>query len=180
MFVFAHAGISLFVYHGTSLIRANGSPFENSARILAVAFFALLPDLVDKPLTLWIVPHPVSTRWVAHTLLFSLITCSLVYRFLPALRDWVWACPGHLVLDSMWESPHTLFFPFLGLKWDSGSEPPFSIFELLMGSLNRLLVDPEMAIWELTGLVVLIFAFARGVSTFLKRRWSLGHRTAPL
>lgn len=85
-----------------------------------VAFFALLPDLLDKAVFyLGLNPLPTSRLW-SHSLLFALAVV-LFCRF-GAQKAWPWvlALPGHLFLDAMWDYPHTLFWPFLGNKFDVG------------------------------------------------------------
>lgn len=160
MFVFGHAGLSVLGYHLLGAGRTNASCLTRPFQLAAVVFFALLPDLVDKPLTLWALHDAISTRWFGHTLGFSLLVCTTAYFFLPSLKNWVWACPGHLLLDGMWRSPHTLLFPLLGWEMDPGTDPNISFWELLTGNIRRLLTEPDTAIPELAGLLILSVAVA--------------------
>jgi hypothetical protein len=160
MFIFGHAGLTLMGYQVLWRKRA-GSPPIGMPQLTAILFFSLLPDLLDKPLTLWFFQEAVSTRWVGHTMAFSLMVCAAVYFFIPSLKKWVWACPGHLLLDGMWRSPHTLFFPILGWEMDPGSDPRISFWEFLTSSIHRVVSEPELVLPELLGLLVLLLALFR-------------------
>lgn len=160
MFIFGHAGLSLMGYQ-VLWRKKTGSYTMGTAQVAAILFFSLLPDLLDKPLTLWFFQEAVSTRWLGHTMAFSLLVCAAVYLFVPSQKKWVWACPGHLLLDRMWESPHTLLFPLLGWEMDPGSDPKISFWEFLTSSMHRLLSEPELVLPELLGLLVLLLALIR-------------------
>lgn len=139
------------------------------AQMAAILFFSILPDLLDKPLTLWFCEGALSTRWVGHTMAFSLLVCAAVYFLVPSLKTWVWACPGHLLLDSMWRSPRTLLFPLLGWEMDPGSDPRISFWDFLSSSIHRVLSEPELVLPELLGLLVLLMALIRLKGVFLGR-----------
>jgi hypothetical protein len=82
-----------------------------------VAFMALLPDIIDRTLYLFVFDNALSSRLIAHTLLFNLallIALTAVNR-----RWWVYGAASmfHLVLDSVPPSIawwHQVFWPFLG------------------------------------------------------------------
>lgn len=168
MFIFAHAGLTLMGYQilGRKIkqMRALAPP-----QMAAVLFFSLLPDLLDKPLTFWFIQEAVSSRWLGHTMAFSLLVCAVVYFLCPSLKTWVWACPGHLLLDSMWRYPHTLLFPLLGWEMDPGSDPRISFWDFLASSIHRILSEPELVLPELLGLVFLLMALVR-LKTFFPGR----------
>ncbi|MGQ9857282.1 MAG: metal-dependent hydrolase [Thermodesulfobacteriota bacterium] len=161
MFVFGHAGLSLMFYHLLGRGGTNHSPLARPSQVGAVIFFALLPDLLDKPVTLWLLQDATSTRWLGHSLVFSVSVCAAVHFLWPSLRRWVWACPGHLLLDAMWRSPHTLMFPLLGWEMDPGTDPNISFWDLITGNLSRLLTEPQNSIPEIAGLVFLTAVLAR-------------------
>jgi hypothetical protein len=57
--------------------------------LVAVAFCAMLPDLIDKPLyTLGLAPVNSSRLW-GHTLILSLMFCLLCWRYWSSM--WPWA-----------------------------------------------------------------------------------------
>ena len=90
-------------------------------RILAVG--AMLPDIVDKPLSLIAVPGVLDgvTRNIGHTLLFSLLLL-LVWRLnsgrkLNFLLPLAIGSGLHLLFDGMFTIPSTLLSPFLGWEF---------------------------------------------------------------
>ena len=104
---------------------------------------AMLPDIVDKPLGLWIAPDLVdhSLRSIAHSLLFGLLILGiggllLVARRRPPAMLLGIASSGHLILDRMWSNPTILLWPFLG--WEFAAEYP-GIGEWASGHLTNLL-----------------------------------------
>lgn len=178
LFVFGHVGLSFLGYHLWGFSRGGGAFPKGPGAYVLLAFFSLLPDIVDKPLALWVVPELDTTRWMGHTLAFSALVCAIVWRFLPDLLIFSLACPGHLLLDSMWRSPHTLLFPLLGFKWDPGTDPNISLWELLGGNLRRIFSEPHLALPEIIGLAVILvigarlswLALARGRETYIGPR----------
>jgi membrane-bound metal-dependent hydrolase YbcI (DUF457 family) len=91
--------------------------------------WALMPDLIDKPLfKLGLNPVWTSRLW-GHSLLACVLAVVLARFIIKSSWPWVLAMPGHLLLDSMWERPHTLLWPFLGNTFDLGPLPcPPEIF----------------------------------------------------
>lgn len=78
--------------------------------------FALLPDLIDKPLVI-LAPTICTGRYLAHTILFAII-CILLSNLALSRKPWVIGCAcgifGHQLLDQMWATPANWLFPFLG------------------------------------------------------------------
>jgi hypothetical protein len=79
-----------------------------------VALMAILPDVIDRPLYVFVIAGAESGRLLAHTLLFNLVLLAI----LVAIRRDLWiygVLPlGHLVLDLECLSAHQLFWPFGG------------------------------------------------------------------
>ena len=75
---------------------------------------AILPDVIDRLLYVFVIPGAESGRLVAHTLLFNLALLAI----LVAIRRDLWiygVLPlGHLLLDLECMSAHQLFWPFWG------------------------------------------------------------------
>jgi len=130
---------------------------------------AILPDIIDKPLGLLNIG---SGRSISHTLLFLLIF-TLLGLILYAARKWkrilvlAAGIMAHLILDSMWLNPHTLFWPFYGRHFSEGNPSDWLSrwWSLLMG-------DPIVLIFEATGfLIVAYFVYflfkQRKLKTFL-------------
>jgi hypothetical protein len=79
-----------------------------------IALMAVLPDVIDRFLYVFVIPEAESGRLVAHTLLFNLVLLAI----LVAIRRDLWiygVLPlGHLLLDLQCLSAHQLFWPFWG------------------------------------------------------------------
>jgi len=79
-----------------------------------VALMAILPDVIDRPLYVFVIPGSQSGRLFAHTLVFNLVLLAVllairrglwIYGILPLL---------HLIMDLQGLSAHQFFWPFLG------------------------------------------------------------------
>ncbi|MGB9576989.1 MAG: metal-dependent hydrolase [Candidatus Micrarchaeia archaeon] len=112
MLPLAHTGIAAFFAENTR---------PQLLQPAATAFFALLPDLVDKPLFLLGVTP--SSRFIAHTLFFAFAVSLIVFFAAPRKLRWPLACSAlfgcttHLLLDSYGFLP--LFYPFLPYDFPS-------------------------------------------------------------
>ncbi len=124
-------------------------------RLLLVA--ALLPDLIDKPLS---VVSGIAGRNIAHTLVLalSLTAVFLLLRSRSRSREraGVWAVAflalaigtwTHLFLDRMWALPEILLWPFLGLAFPLDPFDPLSFLEGYR--------DPYVLIGDVLGAVAL-------------------------
>lgn len=84
------------------------------------ALGAILPDIIDKPLGHLLLQSTLdSGRIFAHSLLFLglLIVAGVIawrYKMTPLVLVLVPGVASHLVLDTMWDNPVTLFWPMLG------------------------------------------------------------------
>jgi inner membrane protein len=133
---------------------------------------SLLPDLVDKTLAF---SGFGNGRSITHTLLIFLIVMAAgLYFYFRYKNTGILAVAigllSHVVLDSMWESPKILFWPyygraFPGIAFKAG-------FEQIRIWWNTLLHSPRVDISEGVGLVVLlivggIVAGQKGLKTLL-------------
>ncbi len=151
MLPLAHLGLSLASF---GFLRRKGLFREIEYKKVALA--ALLPDLIDKPLAVFVFPELKSAMLFSHTLLFHLAVWLLVFlkgwRHLP----YALAFTGHLLLDRIWDFPQTFFFPFKGWRFhrwrDVGSPAAFgrAYFEVV-GE------HPELVVGELVGLIALLW-----------------------
>ncbi len=151
MFPLGHLGLTLAL---VLVARRGFADFRVDYRLLLVG--ALLPDLIDKPLSLVL---GVAGRNVAHTLLFTLIlSFFLLLRSRPTLRSRkaLWVAPllafaigsgTHLLLDRMWALPEILLWPFLGLAFPLDPFDPLSLLEGYQ--------DPYVLIGDVVGAAVL-------------------------
>ncbi len=124
-------------------------------RVLFVA--SLLPDIIDKPLGLVLfAPAFGSGRLFAHTIWFpvDLLAAGVLLhgfrggRVLPVLA---FGSGMHLLLDRMWRTPATLFWPLLG-PFPQGSNPD----QWLATIIRTLLTDPGAYVPEIAGAILLI------------------------
>ena len=113
MFVFAHVFAGILIGFGFWHLTGD-------RRVLPAAVFgALLPDLIDKSLSLLIPGIFGSGRTLGHTLLFFAAVMAaglLVWKCRHTLLCVACAAAifSHQILDSMWAVPAAWFFPFLG------------------------------------------------------------------
>ncbi|MFC1989726.1 metal-dependent hydrolase [Chloroflexota bacterium] len=123
-------------------------------RLLVIA--SILPDIIDKPLGIYIFGEAISNgRIFCHTLLFLfLVTMAGVYLYRSSGKTHLFAVSfgilTHLIFDQMWRNPRTLFWPVLGLTFDRADAPGW-----LISILNALLTDPATYLPELAGAVIL-------------------------
>jgi len=78
------------------------------------AVAALLPDLIDKPLTLTFMSSSGTSQGPAHTLLGQALLTAVTARRKPSWLPYALIANSHLVADQMWKYPRTLLFPFSG------------------------------------------------------------------
>lgn len=130
---------------------------------------SMLPDIIDKPLALFINnPDYFSGRGIFHSLLFNLILLSGGILLKRAWLRVLWfGSLMHLLLDSIWNVPVTLFWPLMG--WF----PPRDYDTLLQQILKDLVSKPEVFIPEILGFFVVAFIAFRviktdGIKKFLK------------
>ena len=79
-----------------------------------IALMAILPDLVDRPLHVFVIPGAQSGRLFAHTLIFSVV---LLAGLVVIRRDlWIYSILPlfHVLMDFQGMSAQQFFWPFLG------------------------------------------------------------------
>jgi inner membrane protein len=118
---------------------------------------SMLPDIIDKPLAL-VMDNAVyfSGRGIFHSLLFNLL---LLFGGIVFRKTWLrvlwFGSLMHLLLDSIWHAPVTLFWPFLG--WF----PPYDYDSWLGNIWEGLVTNPEVFIPEIAGFLVVAFIASR-------------------
>jgi hypothetical protein len=116
---------------------------------------AVLADVSDLPIGIFLWPTFETARLVGHSMLFAFTAMVLVAvstRRGPVRKQWILLAVGlllHLALDAMWRSPETLWWPFFG--WDF----TFSGYETYLGYAASVLTSPTMWIGEIAGLAYL-------------------------
>lgn len=129
-------------------------------RFLAVG--ALLPDVIDLPVGTVLLADRYSTGelWF-HSLLVPTLVVVVVLAFTRRgrrRRGWMALAVGmffHLLVDGMWTSAETFFWPFFGLGFPTGPTPYWD------GAWARALGDPIRWVLEGIGLVYLITLWRR-------------------
>ncbi|MBN1160626.1 MAG: metal-dependent hydrolase [Dehalococcoidales bacterium] len=179
MLVFAHAGITL----GAAAIVADTvdrkpSWFASLSRYVDIRWLlvgSLLPDIIDKPIGQYFFRDTYNNgRIFAHTLLFFIIISAIgFFLYKKRKRTWMLALAAgtftHIILDEMWQTPQTLFWPLLGFSF-----PEEDLEGWAVNIWEALLSNPSIYIPEIVGLAVLLFMGIyllkrRGVINFLKR-----------
>ncbi|MDO8715488.1 MAG: metal-dependent hydrolase [Dehalococcoidales bacterium] len=188
MFLFGHTGITLGVAslwanalrvpptisgipkHKTSWFVPLGTRVD--IRLLLIG--SLLPDIIDKPLGIYIFPEALSNgRIFSHTILFLLVVTMVgIYLYRSRGKTHLLAVSfgvlTHLILDQMWLAPRTLFWPIYGFAFDK-----YGTTDWIVHILHRVVTYPSDYIPELIGAATLVwFTLAlvqkRAVFRFLK------------
>jgi len=84
-----------------------------------VALMAVLPDVIDRPLYVFVIPGAEGGGLFVHTLLFNVVLLAVLVAI---RRDlWIYGVLPlmHLVLDLQCLSAHQLFWPFWGADLDN-------------------------------------------------------------
>lgn len=130
MLILGHIGCALAATQtGDAVYRKTvGRGLDAAAKLLdyrLLVIGAILPDIIDKPLSLLVLPEVLdTTRLIAHTLLFPLLLF-LVWRLdsgrrLSFLLPLAIGSGLHLLLDGMFTMPTTLLWPFMGWNFIHG------------------------------------------------------------
>lgn len=123
---------------------------------------AILPDLIDKPIGVYLFRNTFhNSRIFAHTLIFSILLI-LIGIFVKCKRKnnnillLGISSSIHLILDSMWLYPAILFWPYFGVKFPVRPEGNW-----LESGILKLFTDPSYYISELLGFIIIAYYFIR-------------------
>jgi inner membrane protein len=169
MLFFGHIGITLGA--GTVLAGLVDKNSENKAfpgscitslshyadiRVLIVG--SMLPDIIDKPIGHYIFRSTFSNgRIFSHTLLFlALLAVTGFWLYRSRHQVWLLTLAAgtfvHLVLDGMWNTPSTLFWPAMGFTFAKAN-----IEGWLPGLFSAIFSDKVIFISELIGLIIVLY-----------------------
>jgi inner membrane protein len=187
MLVFGHLGLTIgaawALGHSYDKLQARKQPLEASVNKIqrlaskidyrVVIIGSMLPDIIDKPLGLWVLHGEYGGgRSFFHTLLFALLLILgglIWYKKKRGILLLTLALANitHLVLDEMWVCKETLLWPALGLSFHPADSTDISIW---FSSLwNGFLTNPSAYIPETMGaLIIFLLALA-----FLMRKGKL-------
>jgi hypothetical protein len=126
-------------------------------RCAAVA--ALLPDLIDKPLSLTVLADSGTSQGLAHTLLGHSLLTLAVARWKPQWLPYALIANAHLLADQMWKYPRTLLFPFSGRldSWKFMGTPT-----AMLRAYAEIVTRPAILAVELVGLGLLGWLVQKG------------------
>jgi inner membrane protein len=131
-------------------------------RVLLIG--ALLPDIIDKPIGRYFFQDYFSNgRIYAHTILFFVILASgglLLYS--ARHRTWLLALAygalTHLILDEMWKSPRTLFWPLYGFSFE---REPVSFWPWMERLWHNVSTNPWVLTPEIVGVIIVAWLGVR-------------------
>jgi inner membrane protein len=126
---------------------------------LFCAVGALLPDIIDKPVGHFLFGQVFgyNGRIFSHTLLFFIVILAVAgYLYLTRKNVWLLYLAlgvlAHLILDSMWRTPQTLFWPLQG--WSFPPEKPTDLSHWVSNLYTGLLRNPMTYVPEIFGLII--------------------------
>ncbi|SFM56485.1 metal-dependent hydrolase [Methanolobus profundi] len=169
MFIFGHIGIS---YGILQILKkySNRYPIipEIPTDLPIIAFAAMLPDLIDKPIGEVILADSLANgRIYGHTLLFCILVLMVslyVYRRNSDTRILIVPVATflHLMEDRIWMTPQTLFWPLMGWEFPDGYQSA-GILDYFL-SIFRNAYTPEASyvfLSEILGILIMIIAWIR-------------------
>jgi hypothetical protein len=122
------------------------------------ALAALLPDLIDKPLSLTLMANSGTSQGPSHTLMGQAALTLLVARLKASWLPYAVITNWHLIADQMWKYPRTLFFPLSGRldSWKFMGTPA-----AMLDAYAEIVRRPAIAAGEIVGLALLVWVAYR-------------------
>lgn len=116
------------------------------------AVAALLPDLIDKPLTLTLMSSSGTSQGPGHTLLVQAVLTGATARLKPEWLSYALISSSHLLADQMWKYPRTLLFPLSGRfdTWKFMGTP-----SAMLAAYAEIATRPAIMAVEAAGLLLL-------------------------
>jgi inner membrane protein len=141
--------------HSSSGTVSRFASLVNRIDIRLLIIGSLLPDIIDKPIGIFIFQDTFSNgRIFCHTLLFLiLITLGGLFLYWRHNKLWLLVLAFgtfvHLILDRMWLEPRTLLWPLYGFSFEK-----MDLAHWTWDMLYNLLTNPAVWISELAGAVI--------------------------
>ncbi len=178
MLLFGHLGLTYAAAAAADKggLKGKLEKFNRHIDYRLVFIGAILPDLIDKLVIFLIADGSIhSGRIFAHSLLFILLLAGIGWRIWRKSRQpWLLTLAAcsliHLILDSMWLYPNTLFWPVYDLSMVQSPEGILTALTKITSrefnsvsvlSLTQALSNPFIGIPELIGLVISAALFIR-------------------
>lgn len=168
MFILGHLGITVGIFAlARKLPGLSAIPMD----LRLVALGAMLPDLIDKPLgQIILADHIGNGRMIAHTLLFCILLFAAglyIYRGRQHTGMLVISAASflHLLEDSLWNTPETLFWPLLGTGFPNNT-PQIGFAEFFLDILRTSYTPASSHVFisEVIGLVFIMGIIVAGQS----------------
>jgi hypothetical protein len=123
------------------------------------ALAAMLPDLVDKPLSLTVFSSSGTSQGPAHTLLGQALLTLFIARLRQRWLPYAFISNSHLIADQMWKYPRTLLFPLCGQldSWKFMGTP-----KAMITAYAEIAVRPSIVAVEVVGLALLAWVIHHG------------------
>ncbi|MFL0251370.1 metal-dependent hydrolase [Clostridium neuense] len=174
MIFFGHLGPTVAAVRIGEKILSKGNKKELNIDYRFVLVGAVLPDIIDKPIGMFLLRNVFhNSRLFAHSLIFAILLISIgFYRNYKYKKNGILLLGigslAHQVLDSMWEFPKIALWPFLGIKF-----PPRAEGSWVSDDFTRLISDPICYGPELIGFIIILYFFVKlirnkGIKEFLK------------
>jgi hypothetical protein len=146
-----------YTWAALAWVQSHQKATEVDYRGAAVA--ALLPDLVDKPLSLTLFADSGTSQGLAHTLLGQTLLTLTVAGLKPQWLPYALISNSHLLADQMWKYPRTLFFPFSGQldSWKFMGTPA-----AMLDAYAEIVTRPAIVAVEAIGLGLLAWVARQG------------------
>lgn len=168
MFILGHLGITIGIFAiARKLPGLSGIPID----LRLVALGALLPDLIDKPLGQVIFANSIGNgRMIAHTLLFCLLLFAIgLYMYGNRQYTGILVISAatflHLLEDSLWQTPQTLFWPLLGTEfYNNTPQVGFTDFFYDILAISYTPAFSQVFVSEILGLACLLGVIVAGGS----------------
>lgn len=151
MLFFGHIGITVGIVFLILLF------FKVKADYRVVMIGSMLPDIIDKPLGIYVFTQALdSGRVFCHTLLFvAVLALSSVILYRRKKQTWLaFLAIGsgiHLILDQMWQWPGILFWPLYGFDFGHRVGTGSYVVEIIKSNIDNLYTYET----ELVGIVIL-------------------------
>ena len=169
MFLIGHIGISIGIIYLLAWVisfRLNKdnpsklSLWDIDFRIVIIA--AILPDIIDKVIGMIILKDEISNgRLFTHSIvivgIFSAILLTMTkIKIIRGLQILFYIIPVwlHILLDRMWEDPHTLFWPIFGTSFPKLDVEFSDYFTILLS-------EPYILVSEIIGGLIIITLFMK-------------------
>ena len=123
------------------------------------AIAALLPDMIDKPLSLTLLSDSGTSQGLSHTLVGQALLTLAVARLRPKWLPYALICNSHLLADQMWRYPRTLLFPLSGQldSWKFMGTP-----SAMLSAYAEIVTRPGILAVEALGLALLVWVAGKG------------------